>query len=73
TGDGTLHAWSIYMRNEVACWNSHIGVATCLKWAPHRAICSSALSWSAEKTSSSTAWHAVSTGTMFTVYYKPRK
>ncbi|RZC61597.1 hypothetical protein C5167_023350 [Papaver somniferum] len=28
---------------------------------------------SAEKTPSSTAWHAVSTGTMFTVYYKPRK
>ncbi|KAI3885377.1 hypothetical protein MKX03_035900, partial [Papaver bracteatum] len=38
SGDGTLHAWSINMRNEVACWNSHIGVATCLKWAPRRAM-----------------------------------
>lgn len=38
SGDGTLHAWSISMRNEVACWNSHIGVATCLKWAPRRAM-----------------------------------
>ncbi|XP_062152573.1 protein ANTHESIS POMOTING FACTOR 1 isoform X2 [Alnus glutinosa] len=37
-GDGTLHAWSINMRNEVACWNSHIGVASCLKWAPRRAM-----------------------------------
>ncbi|KAE8021494.1 hypothetical protein FH972_007377 [Carpinus fangiana] len=38
SGDGTLHAWSINMRNEVACWNSHIGVASCLKWAPRRAM-----------------------------------
>ncbi|RZC73896.1 hypothetical protein C5167_049380 [Papaver somniferum] len=28
---------------------------------------------SAEKTPSSTAWHVVSIGTMFTAYYKPRK
>ncbi|XP_026381554.1 protein ANTHESIS POMOTING FACTOR 1-like isoform X1 [Papaver somniferum] len=38
SGDGTLHAWSMNMRNEVACWNSHIGVATCLKWARRRAM-----------------------------------
>ncbi|KAJ7970792.1 WD repeat-containing protein 82 [Quillaja saponaria] len=38
SGAGTLHAWSIDMRNEVACWNSHIGVASCLKWAPRRAM-----------------------------------
>ncbi|XP_077244252.1 transducin/WD40 repeat-like superfamily protein [Tasmannia lanceolata] len=38
SGDGTLHAWSISKRNEVACWNSYIGVATCLKWAPRRAM-----------------------------------
>ncbi|KAF6157447.1 hypothetical protein GIB67_004385 [Kingdonia uniflora] len=38
SGDGTLHAWRVGMRNEVACWNSHIGVTTCLKWAPRRAM-----------------------------------
>ncbi|KAF8390475.1 hypothetical protein HHK36_025001 [Tetracentron sinense] len=38
SGDGTLRAWSISRRNEVACWNSHIGVATSLKWAPRRAM-----------------------------------
>ncbi|KAK9104385.1 hypothetical protein Scep_021229 [Stephania cephalantha] len=38
SGDGTLHAWSISMRNEVACWTSHIGVTSCLKWAPRRAM-----------------------------------
>ncbi|KAA3479553.1 WD repeat-containing protein 82 [Gossypium australe] len=38
SGDGTLHAWNINMRNEVAAWNSHIGVAACLKWAPRRAM-----------------------------------
>ncbi|KAL3720285.1 hypothetical protein ACJRO7_005162 [Eucalyptus globulus] len=38
SGDGTLHAWNISRRNEVACWNSHIGVASCLKWAPRRAM-----------------------------------
>ncbi|GAV70240.1 WD40 domain-containing protein [Cephalotus follicularis] len=38
SGDGTLHAWSINMRKEVASWNSHIGVAACLKWAPRRAM-----------------------------------
>ncbi|KAK8664032.1 hypothetical protein V6N13_083836 [Hibiscus sabdariffa] len=38
SGDGTLHAWNINMRNEVAAWNSHIGVASCLKWAPRRAM-----------------------------------
>ncbi|XP_030531032.1 protein ANTHESIS POMOTING FACTOR 1 [Rhodamnia argentea] len=38
SGDGTLHAWNISRRNEVACWNSHIGVAACLKWAPRRVM-----------------------------------
>ncbi|KAF2308482.1 hypothetical protein GH714_009902 [Hevea brasiliensis] len=38
SGDGTLHAWNINMRNEVAFWNSHIGVSSCLKWAPRRAM-----------------------------------
>lgn len=38
SGDGTLHAWSINMRNEVACWNSHIGIPACLKWAPRRVM-----------------------------------
>ncbi|PON84248.1 Coatomer beta subunit [Trema orientale] len=36
SGDGTLHAWSVNTKNEVASWNSHIGVASCLKWAPRR-------------------------------------
>ncbi|KAG6793474.1 hypothetical protein POTOM_002683 [Populus tomentosa] len=38
SGDGTLHAWNINMRNEVSCWNSHIGISSCLKWAPRRAM-----------------------------------
>ncbi|XP_034926852.1 protein ANTHESIS POMOTING FACTOR 1 isoform X2 [Populus alba] len=38
SGDGTLHAWNINMQNEVSCWNSHIGIASCLKWAPRRAM-----------------------------------
>ncbi|KAH7532470.1 protein ANTHESIS POMOTING FACTOR 1 [Ziziphus jujuba] len=38
SGDGTLHAWSINTRNEVATWTSHIGVPSCLKWAPRRAM-----------------------------------
>ncbi|KAK8637461.1 hypothetical protein V6N13_064880 [Hibiscus sabdariffa] len=46
SGDGTVHAWNINMRNEVlpplffqvAAWNSHMGVAACLKWAPRRAM-----------------------------------
>ncbi|XP_020588471.1 protein ANTHESIS POMOTING FACTOR 1-like [Phalaenopsis equestris] len=38
SGDGTLHAWNVNMRNEVACWNSQIGATTCLKWAPRRAM-----------------------------------
>ncbi|XP_039143338.1 protein ANTHESIS POMOTING FACTOR 1 [Dioscorea cayenensis subsp. rotundata] len=44
SGDGTLHAWNINGRNEVACWNSHIGFATCLKWAPRRAMFAAASS-----------------------------
>lgn len=24
--------------SQVACWNSYIGVVTCLKWAPRRAM-----------------------------------
>ncbi|XP_058102916.1 protein ANTHESIS POMOTING FACTOR 1 isoform X2 [Magnolia sinica] len=38
SGDGTLHAWSISRRNEVASWNTSVGVAACLKWAPRRAM-----------------------------------
>ncbi|CAN1321967.1 Protein ANTHESIS POMOTING FACTOR 1 [Linum perenne] len=39
SGDGTLRAWNINRPNEqVACWNSHIGVANCLKWAPRRVM-----------------------------------
>lgn len=38
SGDGSLHAWNIDRRNEVACWNSYIGAVTCLKWAPRRAM-----------------------------------
>ncbi|KAH9742402.1 WD REPEATS REGION domain-containing protein [Citrus sinensis] len=38
SGDGTLHAWNINTRNEVACWNGNIGVVACLKWAPRRAM-----------------------------------
>ncbi|XP_022935475.1 protein ANTHESIS POMOTING FACTOR 1 isoform X1 [Cucurbita moschata] len=38
SGDGTLHAWNINKRTEVASWNSHIGVASCLKWAPRRVM-----------------------------------
>ncbi|XP_026379370.1 protein ANTHESIS POMOTING FACTOR 1-like [Papaver somniferum] len=57
TGDGTLHAWSMYMLNEVACWNSQIGVATCLKWAPRRAMFVAAssvpTSWIPDNTKSS--------------------
>ncbi|XP_020414415.1 WD repeat-containing protein 82 isoform X1 [Prunus persica] len=45
SGDGNLHAWSINKRNEqVACWNSHIGVPSCLKWAPRRAMFAAASS-----------------------------
>ncbi|KAK3032089.1 hypothetical protein RJ639_036303 [Escallonia herrerae] len=38
SGDGNLHAWSINTRNKVACWDSHIGIASCLKWAPRRVM-----------------------------------
>lgn len=38
SGDGTLHAWSVNTRNEVASWTSNIGVASCLKWAPRRVM-----------------------------------
>ncbi|XP_038715983.1 protein ANTHESIS POMOTING FACTOR 1 isoform X2 [Tripterygium wilfordii] len=38
SGDGSLQAWNINLAKEVASWNSHIGVATCLKWAPRRAM-----------------------------------
>ncbi|XAR51900.1 hypothetical protein NMG60_11006693 [Bertholletia excelsa] len=38
SGDGNLHAWSIRTRNKVASWDSYIGVASCLKWAPRRAM-----------------------------------
>ncbi|XP_065879663.1 protein ANTHESIS POMOTING FACTOR 1 isoform X2 [Euphorbia lathyris] len=38
SGDGTLHAWDINTRHEVMCWNSHIGIPSCLKWAPRRVM-----------------------------------
>ena len=38
SGGGTMHAWSIDRKSEVACWSSHIGVPCCLKWAPRRAM-----------------------------------
>lgn len=38
SGGGTMHAWSIDRNHEVACWSSHIGVPSCLKWAPRRAM-----------------------------------
>ncbi|KAL5797024.1 hypothetical protein ACOSQ2_001844 [Xanthoceras sorbifolium] len=38
SGDGTLHAWNIETGHEVVRLQSHIGVASCLKWAPHRAM-----------------------------------
>ncbi|KAL9261517.1 ANTHESIS POMOTING FACTOR 1-like protein [Drosera capensis] len=38
SGDGNLHAWHIHKGHEVARWNSEIGVASCLKWAPRRAM-----------------------------------
>ncbi|GMH28034.1 hypothetical protein Nepgr_029877 [Nepenthes gracilis] len=38
SGDGSLHAFNIRMRSEVAWWSSHIGVVSCLKWAPHRVM-----------------------------------
>eukprot|EP00268_Persea_americana_P059650 TRINITY_DN7351_c1_g2_i2.p1 TRINITY_DN7351_c1_g2~~TRINITY_DN7351_c1_g2_i2.p1 ORF type:complete len:346 (+),score=46.01 TRINITY_DN7351_c1_g2_i2:103-1140(+) len=38
SGDGSLHSWSITKRTEVARWNNYVGVATCLKWAPRRAM-----------------------------------
>ncbi|XP_027928032.1 protein ANTHESIS POMOTING FACTOR 1 [Vigna unguiculata] len=44
SGGGTMHAWSIETKNEVACWSSHIGVPSCLKWAPRRAMFAAASS-----------------------------
>nr|GEX15884.1 hypothetical protein [Tanacetum cinerariifolium] len=38
SGDGTLNAWSIPTRSKVASWDSQIGVASCLKWAPRRVM-----------------------------------
>lgn len=44
SGDGSMHAWDINMRSEVVRWNSHIGVASCLKWAPRRVMFAAASS-----------------------------
>ncbi|KAI5665491.1 hypothetical protein M9H77_15344 [Catharanthus roseus] len=44
SGDGTLHAWSIQSRDKVACWDSYVGVASCLKWAPRRVMFAAASS-----------------------------
>uniref|UniRef100_A0A803MSE2 Uncharacterized protein n=1 Tax=Chenopodium quinoa TaxID=63459 RepID=A0A803MSE2_CHEQI len=38
SGDGSLHAWDIKSRSEIGRWSSHIGVASCLKWAPRRVM-----------------------------------
>ncbi|KAK4751294.1 hypothetical protein SAY87_004776 [Trapa incisa] len=38
SGDGTIHAWNVNMGTEIASWNSYIGVSSCLKWAPRRAM-----------------------------------
>ncbi|GAB2281727.1 Protein ANTHESIS POMOTING FACTOR 1 [Dionaea muscipula] len=38
SGDGNLHAWHIDKRQQVARWSSEIGVVSCLKWAPRRAM-----------------------------------
>ncbi|CAL5371814.1 unnamed protein product [Camellia sinensis] len=38
SGDGSLYAWSIRTKNKVASWDSHIGIASCFKWAPRRAM-----------------------------------
>ncbi|KAM7267975.1 hypothetical protein ACFE04_010141 [Oxalis oulophora] len=42
SGDGSLHAWNINTGYEVAHWESQIGVATCLKWAPRRVMLAAA-------------------------------
>lgn len=38
SGDGKLYAWDISTGNKVASWETHIGVVSCLKWAPRRAM-----------------------------------
>ncbi|XP_009779174.1 protein ANTHESIS POMOTING FACTOR 1 isoform X1 [Nicotiana sylvestris] len=38
SGDGNLHAWNINTLNKVSSWDSHIGVPSCLKWAPRRVM-----------------------------------
>ncbi|KMS98188.1 hypothetical protein BVRB_4g095150 isoform A [Beta vulgaris subsp. vulgaris] len=38
SADGSMHAWNINMRSEVARWSSQIGVPSCLKWAPRRVM-----------------------------------
>ncbi|XP_059282219.1 protein ANTHESIS POMOTING FACTOR 1 isoform X2 [Lycium ferocissimum] len=38
SGDGNLHAWHINTQNKVCSWDSHIGVVSCLKWAPRRVM-----------------------------------
>ncbi|XP_074310810.1 protein ANTHESIS POMOTING FACTOR 1 [Silene latifolia] len=44
SGDGSMHAWNIDTRTEVARWNSNIGVPSCLKWAPRRVMLAAASS-----------------------------
>ncbi|KAL8251327.1 hypothetical protein R6Q59_035020 [Mikania micrantha] len=38
SGDGMLNAWGISTGGKVASWDSNIGVASCLKWAPRRVM-----------------------------------
>nr|GLL26656.1 WD repeat-containing protein 82-B [Ipomoea trifida] len=44
SGDGNLHAWNIKNRNKVASWDSYVGVASCVKWAPRRVMFAAASS-----------------------------
>ncbi|CAA3009696.1 ANTHESIS POMOTING FACTOR 1 [Olea europaea subsp. europaea] len=58
SGDGNLHVWRIDMLDNVASWDSYIGVASCLKWAPFRvmfAAASSVLTFWIKNSSKTTA------------------
>ncbi|XP_075482435.1 protein ANTHESIS POMOTING FACTOR 1 [Primulina tabacum] len=45
SGDGKIHSWNISDEpNKVGCWDSYIGVPTCLRWAPRRAMFAAASS-----------------------------
>lgn len=44
SGDGAIHAWSINTPRKLATWDSSIGIASCLKWAPRRLMFAAASS-----------------------------